>query len=220
MAGFEITGSAVQEPFLRAMKSQFVNALPSIVWALVILLVGYILGAILGHIVKRVLVHTRVIPILMRKLHLEHEEVGRWNLNELAYLIVKWYVFIIFLGPAAEVVELPSLREFLGRVALWVPNIILAVLIALAGYVMAEYIATKIRAVKSKKKSLLASSAKALTMVFVTIIALRQVGVAIGVAENAFLIVLAGIMLGLAIAFGFALRDDAKQLIKDLRKRL
>jgi len=218
MVSAEITGAAIREPF-RVIVDGFVNVVPSVVAALLIILLGYLLGWFLGHVVRKVIDRTGVVKHLVKKLDLQRE-VGNWNFSELAALLVKWYVFVVFLNPAAQVVELPQLAAFFSAVALWLPNVILAVLIALAGFVVAEYLQKKIQQVKNKKKSLLAASAKVLTIIFTVIIALRQIGVAVDIAETGFLIVLAGIMLGLALAFGFALRDDAKELIKDLRERL
>jgi small-conductance mechanosensitive channel len=218
MVSAEITGAAIREP-LRIIVDGFVNVIPSIVAALLIILLGYLLGWFLGHVVRKVIERTGVVKHVIKKLDLTRE-VGNWNFGELAALLVKWYVFVIFLNPAAQIVELPELAAFFSSVALWLPNVILAVLIALAGFVVAEYLQKKIQQVKNKKKSLLAASAKVLTIIFTVIIALRQIGVAVDIAETGFLIVLAGIMLGLALAFGFALRDDAKELIKDLRERL
>ena len=218
MVSAEITGAAIREPF-RVIVDGFVNVVPSVVAALLIILLGYLLGWFLGHVVRKVIDRTGVVKHLVKKLDLQRE-VGNWNFSELAALLVKWYVFVIFLNPAAQVVELPQLAAFFSAVALWLPNVMIAVLIALAGFVVAEYLQKKIQQVKNKKKSLLAASAKVLTIIFTVIIALRQIGVAVDIAETGFLIVLAGIMLGLALAFGFALRDDAKELIKDLRERL
>ena len=212
------TGFAIAEPLVGIVQGT-ISTLLAIIATIVILIFGYLLGALLGMVVRHVLERTGLVKKVVTKLDLQ-KEVGSWNISHLFGLITKWYVFVVFLTPAAQVANLTSLADFLNAAALWIPNIILAVVIALAGYVLSEYIAKKIREVKSKQKSMLASTGKALTLIFVALIVLRQVGIAIDVAENAFLIVLAGIMLGLALAFGLAMKDDARDLVKDIRKRL
>ena len=212
------TGFAIADPLVDIVSGT-ISTLPAIIATIVILIFGYLLGALLGMVVRHVLDRTNLIKKAVEKLDLQRE-VGSWNLSHLFGLITKWYIFVVFLTPAAQVANLTSLADFLNAAALWIPNIILAVVIALAGYVLSEYIAKKIREVKSKQKSMLASAGKALTLIFVALIVLRQVGIAIDVAENAFLIVLAGIMLGLALAFGLAMKEDARDLVKDIRKRL
>ena len=212
------TGAAIAEPFLQVWEGLYV-IIPGVVAALVLLLLGYVVGALVGHVVANILRRTKVIDLAIEKAGLQ-SEMGRWDMPHFFGLIIKWYIFVVFLNPAAQVVRLTSLAEFLSEAALWIPNVILAVIIALAGYVLAEYIAQNIRKIRSKQKSLMASTAKALTLIFVALIVLRQVGIAVSVAENAFLVVLGGVMLGLALGFGLALKDDAKNVIKELRKHL
>ena len=50
--------------------------------------------------------------------------------------------------------------------------------------------------------------------------ALDQIGVNVKLAENAFLIILAGIMLALAIAFGLGMKDEAGDIVKKMKKKL
>lgn len=211
-------GGLLSGPFVQ-LGQGVVNAVPGIVAAIVILLLGWLIGVLLGHVVKKVLVHTKLLTTVVGKLGLQ-EEVGKLNLPHFFALLTKWYVFVVFLNPAAQVVSLTGLADFFRAAALWIPNIILAIVIALAGYVLAEYVAKKIREIKVKKNSLLASSAKALAMVFVVLVVLRQVGIEVSVAENAFLIVLGGLMLGVGIALGLGLKDDVQDLVREVRKRL
>src|SRR3989338_7007129 len=218
MGLLQVTGDVISEPFQQIVDSS-VGAFPGVVAALIAILIGYVLGSILGVVVRHVINRTCVARKVVSRLGLQ-DEIGTWDLGELFGLITKWYVFVIFLNPAAQAVKLTYLADFLKAVALWIPNIILAVIIALGGYVVAEYVAKKIRMIKAKQKSLLASSAKGLLLIFTALIVLRQVGIAVDVAENAFLIVLSGVMLAIALAFGLGMQDDAKNLVKEVRKHL
>jgi Zn-dependent protease len=212
------TGAAIAEPLQFIVDTAY-WILPGILGALLIILFGYLLGCILGAVVRHVIHRTGAARKVVAKLGLQ-AEVGKWDFAVLLGLITKWYVFVIFLNPAAQVVNLTYLADFLNSAALWIPNVILAIMIALAGFVVAEYIGKKIRQVKSKQKSLLASTAKALTLIFTALIVLRQIGIAIDVAESAFLVVLAGVMLGLALAFGLGMQEDARELGREIRRRL
>ncbi|MCK5140492.1 MAG: hypothetical protein KAQ85_11670, partial [Thermodesulfovibrionia bacterium] len=170
--------------------------------------------------VKKLLKKTNVIDTVVKKIGLQ-DEIGKWDLPGFFGLITKWYLFLIFgLTPAAESVSLPNLSAFLTSVALWIPKIISAIVIVMVGYVLAEYIAKKIKEVKSTKSSLTAKVAKVITLIFVVLIALKQIGIEVSVAENSFLIILAGVMLGLAIAFGLGFKDEAKAIVKSIRKKL
>ncbi len=218
MAGLEDAGAVIATPFLQ-MWNDIVAALPGVIAAILLLLFGYLVGALIGHIVKKVLDKTKVISIIIKKLGL-NQELGKWDISGFFGLIVKWYIFIVFLNPAAQVVSLSTLSIFFSSVALWIPNIILAIVIALAGYILAEYIAKKIRETKAKKNSLMAQGAKIITIIFVALIALKQIGIEVSVAETSFLIMLGGVMLALAIAFGLGFKDEARGIVKEIRKRI
>jgi len=218
MAGFENIGATLLNPLIEIWNG-FVLSLPGIVAAILILVLGYLIGALLGAIVKSILVKTKVCTLLVKKMDL-NKDVKKWNFPSFFGLIVKWYVFIVFLTPAAGQVTFNGLSRFFLAVALWIPNIILAIIIVMVGYILAEYIAQKIRETRAVKKSLMASIAKVIVWIFVILIALRKIGIDITVAENTFLIILAGVMLGVALAFGLGFKDDAKGLLKKLKKRI
>lgn len=218
MAILEDTGVVLGTPLLRLWDSIIV-ALPGLVAAILILILGYLVGALIGHLVKKVFQKTKIINLAIKKMGLQ-SEMGKWDLNGFLGLITKWYIFLVFLNPAAQVVSLDTLAVFFNSVALWIPNIILAIIIALVGYVLAEYIAKKIKETKAKKNSIMAGAAKVITLVFVFLIALRQIGIEISVAENSFLIILAGVVFGLALAFGLAFKEEAKKILKDVMKKI
>ncbi|MBD3164355.1 hypothetical protein GF323_04090 [Candidatus Woesearchaeota archaeon] len=218
MAVLQDTSVVLGEPLLELWQSTMV-LLPGLIAAILILIFGYLVGALIGAVVKKILVKTKVVSLVVDKIGLK-KEIGKWNLTGFLALITKWYIFIIFLNPAAQVVSLHTLSNFFNAVALWIPNIILAVIIVMAGYVLAEYLAKKIKETKARKTSLLASAAKLITMVFVVLIALKQIGINVSVAESTFLIILAGVMLGLAIAFGLGMKDEAKDIVRKVREKI
>lgn len=218
MAIFADTGQIIGEPLI-GMWNSVITALPGIIAAILILILGYLIGALIGHLVKRLLDKTKIISLGIKKMGLQHE-IGKWDLSGFLGLITKWYIFLVFLNPAAQVVKLTSWSTFFSDAAKWIPNIILAIIITLAGYVLAEYIAKKIKETRAKKKSLMASTAKIITLVFVVLIALKQIGIDVSIAENTFLIILSGVMLGFALAFGLGFKDEAKSLLRDIKKKL
>ncbi len=214
----EDTTVVVGEPLLKIFNA-FVEAVPGIIAAILILILGYLIGSFVAHLFKKLLDKTHLVELLIKKVGLQ-AEIGTWDITGLLALFVKWSIFVVFLNPAADVVRLDTLAEFFLDIALWIPNIIVAIVIMLGGLVLAEYIAKKIRQTRAKKESLLAGLAKVIVIVYAALISLRQLGIKVSFAENSFLIILAGIAFGLALAFGLGLKDEAKDLVKGIRKRL
>ena len=210
------------EHLSRELFTSISIALPGLVAAVLLLSFGYILGLLLGTALKKLLEMTKVCEVLIRRAKITHF-MGETQLTGFFGTILKWYVFILFLSPAADLIQLRSLAFFLENIALWVPSLIIAILIGLFGLLMAEYTAVHIRAVRMKGTGTLAHAARVVILLFATLIAVQQIGVNVSLASNAVLIVLGGIMLAVALAlgigFGLALRDEAKPLIRSLRRK-
>ena len=223
MEGVIITfGDSLREIFWTSVYRTG-DAVPGIVAAIILLIIGYIVALIIGYVVDKVLEKIKFDKWVLEKTHAS-KVIGKFKLSNFLALITKWYVFILFLPPAAALIRLIPLAEFLKAVALWVPNVILAVILALVGVCFAAYVEEKIVATKAKAASILALLAKVIIYVFTLLIVLDQIGVQIAVAQSSFLIILSGVMLAVAltigIGFGFAFRDEAKKIIGAVKKKL
>jgi len=208
---------------LLALWQGLVRSVPGIIAAIAVLIIGYIIAWALGKLVRAVLTRLDADKWLMKKTSMK-KLMGDFKLSGFLGLITKWYVFVMFLPPAAEVVQLRSLSAFFYDVAVWIPQLIAGVIIALIGLLAADYVSAKITETKAKTAGLIALIARVVILVFTALIVLSQIGVQVRVAESSFLIVLSGIMLAVAImfgiGFGFAMKEDAKKWIKDVKKKL
>lgn len=208
---------------LESIWAGVVNTVPGIVAAIIILVVGYLVAWVIGFVIDKALHQIKLDRWLVEKTHVG-ELLGDFRLTHFLAMIAKWYVFILFLPPAASLISLPPLSAFLSSVALWIPNIILAVIIALVGFMAAHYTEWKILYTRAKTARIVAYSAKVIIIIFTLLIVLDQIGVKIAIAQTSFIVVLAGVMLAIAlmlgIGFGMAFRDEAKNIIVQLKRKI
>lgn len=211
------------EVIFQEMAGRMSTALPGLVAAILLLSFGYFLGLLLGTGLKKLLEMTKVCEVLIRRAKITHF-MGETQLTGFFGTIVKWYIFILFLSPSADMLQLRSLAFFLENLALWMPNFIVAIVMALFGLLMAEYAAVHIRAVRAKGTAALAHAARVVILIFTALLALQQIGVNVSFASNVVLIVVGGVMLGLALAvgigFGLALKGEARSIVRQLRRKL
>jgi len=202
--------------------NKIVAFVPDFIMAVLILLLGYIIAWIIGWLVRIVLDRTGIVDYWIKKADLK-KFFKDWDIPHFLGIIVKWYVFVLFLPPAANCLESSSLTNFFISLSIWIPNLIAAVLIFVIGLVIAEYFAHKIVETKTVAKHTIASIVKIIVILFTAIIALEQIGVNMALAHDTFIVILSGIMLGLAIAFGIAFgygcREEAARVVKTLKKR-
>lgn len=213
----EVTG-----PFLRLFYG-VIDAVPGVIAAILILIVGYIVAWVLSKIVGGILKRVRFDKWVLHKTNLS-KVIGEFRLSHFLEVLTKWYVFILFLPAAANVIKLGAVQNFLLDVAMWIPQVILAVIVGLLGLMAADYVGMKIVETKARAAGAVALAARIVIWVFTALIVLDQIGVRIDVARNSVLIIVAGIMFGLAlmfgIGFGLALKDEAKKMIASVRKKL
>lgn len=199
------------------------NALPGVIGAIVILLIGYWVALAVEWIVENGLKKLKTDKRLIKDTGL-NKTLGDLSLEKLASFLSKWYVFVLFFMPAADIVKLATLASFLKMVAEWVPALIGASLLGLLGVVTAGYVKNAIIETKVKSAKLVADFVNVIILVVTALVVLGQVGFNLNVVNVSFVIILSGVMLAIALAlgigFGLALKDEAKKSIRDFMKRL
>ncbi len=215
------TAEALANPLVYLWDS-FVRVTPGIIAALIVIIIGALIGFGLGWLVRNALQKLNV-DKKFAKTNVSRA-IGDMKLSALAGAITKWYIIFVFLSPAVELLRLGVLSNLLQKFVLWLPNLIVALLIVLVGLVFADFIQGAIEKAKLKGIKALSYASKIVVIIFVAIIALKQIGVDVSLAENTFLIVVGGIALALALAvglgFGFAFKDEARNIIKKVKKKL
>lgn len=208
---------------LVSLWQSFVDVFPGIVAAIIILIIGYFIALLLGHVVRIVLSKLKVDNVL-GKVNAP-KSVSKVRVSSILGQLTKWYVFIVFLGSAAEVLELGALSELLVRFVLWLPQLIIAILAVFLGLIVAYYVSHIIETeAKVKGAKALGSMFKFIVLFIAIIIALEQIGIEVSILENTFLILIGGVALGAAIAlgisFGQGLKGPVAQFIANMKKRL
>jgi hypothetical protein len=132
--------------------------------------------------------------------------------------LVYWLVILAALVIAFNGLGLTYVTDLLGKVVLFVPKVIVALLILAFGAYFAAFIGGTIAAYCSnvgiRDAELLGRLARYAIVVFVVLIALDQVNVGGDIIRQSFLILLAGVVLALALAFGLGGRDWAARLLE------
>ncbi len=210
------TGEALVNPLVN-LWLRFVDIIPGVVLALIILIVGYILAYILGH-ATRVILQRAGVDRQIAKAKLT-KAVGHVSVSSVLGETVKWLIFVLFLGEAANQLRLGTLSDVLIRFANWLPQVIFAILVILFGLLFAHYVALKVEEHAKVKGARFASVIlKTVITFFVVVIALEQIGVNVTILTSSFLIVLAGIALALGLSFGLGSQKEAGELVKHIKK--
>lgn len=200
---------------------------PSLVVALIIFVIGWIVGAVLGRVVAQIVSSLKIDNALRSAGFEDTFNRAGFNLNAGGFLggLVKWFVIVVFLVAALEVLGLTQVNVFLQEVVLlYLPQVIVAVLILLVAAVIAEVarnvVAGAAKAAHMMSANLLGSVAKWSIWIFAILAALNQLGVATAFVQTLFTGVIVALSLGFGLAFGLGGQDAAAGYLERLRSEV
>ncbi len=201
----------------------FILFLPNFIGALVILFVGLVIAAGIGKVVEKLvdaLKLDRLLPQLGLGRLLERAAM-RLRSGRFLGVLVQWFFIIVTLLAISDILKLAAFSDFLKQVLLYVPNIVIAVLIMLAGVVVAAFLSKLVRAsvLASRLHSahFLGALTKWAVLVFAFLAALSQLGVAGALVNTLIMGFVAMLALAGGLAFGLGGRDVAAAWLEKMR---
>ncbi|MBI3034307.1 hypothetical protein HYY72_04045 [Candidatus Woesearchaeota archaeon] len=221
MSFLQNTGNALLDPLV-ILWDKFVTIIPGIIGGLLVIAIGYIVGMAFGYLLHKFLEHLKL-DDQIRKAGVAHS-IGFISVSNLIGALLKWYIVALFIVPAAELMRLGVLSTFLKDFARWIPGLIIAIIIVLAGLIITDYLADRMLHARRKGVRAFSAATRWFLIIFVMLTALNQIGIDVSLASSTTLILVAGLSIGLAIAvglgFGLAMKEEAKGIIKQLKKGL
>lgn len=207
---------------LNANVQAIVTFVPRFVAGFLILLIGIIIGSIVKQLILSASKSLKIDSYLKKYGVPELREDYTWS-NILAE-IARWFVIIIFLIPTSDVWGLPRIGTLLNELLLYLPNVFVAVVIALVGFVLArlahDVILASVKGVTKESAEGIASATQWIINIFVILAVLNQLGVASDLIRILFTGIVAMIALAGGIAFGLGGQKNAEDILDGVRKRL
>jgi len=203
---------------------QVLQFLPKLILAIIIFIAGWVVGSVLCEVVSKIVKAIKFDAIL--------ESAGAkgllgkagFNLNTGAFLggLVKWFIIIVFLVTALDVLKLEAVNAFLTNVVLgYIPQVIVATLIIVVAAYLAD-VAQKVLtggalALESKHAGFVGGIARWSIWIVALLAALNQLGIAGGMMQTIFTGLVAMLAIAGGLAFGLGGKDAAARYIEKLR---
>ncbi len=211
---------------IRDVGHRILFVTPRLLAALTLILLGWIVAALVRRVTIRVLAAADL-----------DVRCARWGLTgvlsrgghrpsptELLGRLVYWAIFLVGLLMAVEALEMPGTRGAVGAVLAFLPHVIVAVLVVVGGWMLAQFLAQAvlIAAVNAQVAgaSLLATAVRWLVLTVAAAVALTELGVAREMVLLVFGIAFGGAVLALSLAFGLGARELARQALESYLARV
>jgi hypothetical protein len=209
----------IVEP-VQSLLNQVMAFLPTLVGALLLLLIGWMFAkaveALAVKLLKAVALDTIADQIqlsaVLSKGGIKHK------LSELVGVIIYWLIMLAVVMVVFNALQLTVAAELFQSVVTFLPNVIAAVFILIIGMFAAAFLASTIRTAASNagilQAHLLGQLVQSIVVIFAVVAALQQLRIPF--FGEVFLIILGGISLGCAIAFGLGCKDIAGRWVADI----
>lgn len=211
---------------LQNLWQGFMIFLPNFLGALIIFFIGLVVAAGLGKLVEKIidaLKFDRLLEQLGLGKILERADI-RLHSGRFLGVLVQWFFIVVALLAVSDILGLGAFSEFLKQVLIYVPNIIIAVLILLAGVVVASFMAKLVRSsvmvARLHAAHFLGAVTKWSILVFAVLAALSQLGVAGALVNTLIMGFVAMLALAGGLAFGLGGKDVAAAWLEKIKEEM
>ncbi|HEY6622144.1 MAG TPA: hypothetical protein VIY68_21595 [Steroidobacteraceae bacterium] len=194
--------------------------LPKLLLALLVVLIGWLLAKAVRFALERALraINFNVLTERAGTDNFLKQAGMQGDTTTLFGLVAFWLVIVAALIIAFNGMGLTYLPDLLGRVVLFAPKLFIAMLIMVFGSYCASFVGNAVQNycldAHIADADVLGRLVRYVIMLFVVMIALSQVEVGGDIVQRTFLIILAGLMLAIALAFGLGGKDWAASMLQ------
>ena len=200
------------------------NFVPNLVIAIIILVLGWLVGVLFGRAIWQVFKSLKVDDALRRAGFESFVQRGGIELDSGAFIggLVKWFVIVIFLVAALDVLGLSQVNFFLQEVVLgYLPSVIAAALVLLVagviGDITGRVVVTAAKTAGVESAHFAGAVAKWAIWIFAILVALSHLGIAAAFSQTLFTGVVIAVSLALGLSFGLGGQEAASRFIERLR---
>ncbi len=210
--------TTLQESFSSSLKL-FMTFLPKGVGALMLLGLGILLGKIVSTGISRGLTMLGIDRFLggTGLLALLQKVGSKKTVSQILGLVGFWMVFLLFLISAAEALNLALLSETLTGLIHYLPKIGMATLILILGILATNFVRDLILAACEtsgfRQGAIVAQTVYVAGTLLVLVTTINELGIDTSLLNQIIVIVIAGLIAGSALSFGFGSRSAVKNLI-------
>jgi hypothetical protein len=204
----------------REFLHQIATFLPRLLLALVVVAVGWLFAKAVRFAVEKGLRAVNF-TVLTERAGTDNflQQAGlRGDTTTLFGLVAYWVAILATLIIAFNGLGATYIADLLGRVVLFTPKLVVAMLVVVFGSYCARVVGAAVYTycvdAQIPDADLLGRIARYVIVIFVVMIALGQIEVGGDIVQRTFLILLAGLVLALALAFGLGGKEWAAAMLE------
>lgn len=197
----------------QALIDQFVEFVPRLLGAIIILLIGIAVARIAAFIIRRVLSQVGVDKIgdRLNDIGIVKQLKTEIKLSDIIAKVLYYFILLVFIKAATETLGVSAITEMVASLVNFIPKLVAAAIMLQVGVLVADALRG---AIVSVCQSFNIASGRLLGMIvfffflIITVIsALGQAGINTELLESSFNLIIGGVIFAFAVGYGLASRD-------------
>lgn len=204
---------------LNQMAYNIAEITPKIIFAILIILFGWLLTKLVTLILKRTLKFAKVdrLTEIINENKLFGSTDLKFNVSSVIIGFVKWVLFLVFLIIASDVMNWGIVSVEIGKLLGYLPKLFSAIALFMIGLYIANFIKNAIKGLFESfdlsGENIISNLAFYIIIVIITITALNQAGINTDLITNNLTIILGALLATFVLAFGLGSRDVINSLL-------
>lgn len=205
--------------YLDRFMLSIMDAMPSIIGAFTLLILGWLLARLLSFIVSKVLKKAKIDTLAEKPPFSEYLQQGgvKTKPSDIAKRLVFWVIYLIFIVSAIDTLGLDMVTAEMSRLIGYLPRLFSALIIFLIGIYFISFVRDFIRTTTGSlgmsAGKFISSITFYLLITVLTLTTLKQAGIDTHIITDNLSIIIGGIILAFAISYGFASRDILQNIL-------
>lgn len=170
----------IQLGFVDAVQS-VIGFTPKILAAFLVLLIGLVIGKLVGSVIARILESLKINKVIEETPLGELIRSTGMNVNEFLSAFTRWFIYLIFIMAAVNILDIDVFSQFLQRTVNYMPSFIAGVLILVVGLTAADIVLDWFKNVERtmnlKEQEVVETAVRFFLFLVITIMALNQMRV-------------------------------------------
>ena len=198
---------------LNAFGQTFMGGLPTVLGALVILVVGWLISKGIASILDSMLVKLKFDQLAQKLKVVEMLERGNIEIPPSAIIskFVYWILLLLVFITAADVLGWKSVSDEVSKLISYLPTLFSAIVLFILGSFIASFVRDVIRGTTASlgigAGRFISQFIFYLLIIIVTLTALKQAGIDTTIITSNLLLILGAMLASLSISYSFASRD-------------
>lgn len=210
---------------LTAMGRDVASALPKIIGAIIILIVGWLVTKIVLFILGKILKLAKLDKLSDKINEMDLFGKGDFKINIIKVILgfVKWLLLLVFLIVAADILSWEIISTEIGNLLRYLPRLFSALALMMIGLYIGNFIKTTVKklfdSLEFGGSNLVSNLLFYIIVIFISITALNQAGIDTTIITNNITLILGSFLLAFAIGLGLGSRDIITDLLRSFYTR-